>query len=371
VRILHVTTRHRRGGAENNLSSTVAWELEQGHEVVVACGSENMTGELGSIVRTLVVDSLVRDPSLRDFAALIELRRLIRRGKFDLVHTHQSKAGFLGRLACVGHSVRVWHTVHMPSFGPGYGVLESRLFMLLERLAAKRTDRLIFVGVEVRTQYERAGVHARTPSVVLRSPIDVEGFGRLREARSDCHSIRARFGLDPDAPTAVTVGAADARKRQDLILRELQPYLCDGRLQLLVCGEGPRQAQLKALARSLGVTEGVVFAGHSDPHDALLAADVLAHAAVTEGVPQVIIQALAAGVPVAATEATGVGEVPLAPIAKLPRDGRGLGAAVMGLIHEPPEPIDLALLKSWRPDSVVESRASIYPSALAAEVIAG
>ena len=121
LRILHITTRHRRGGAERNLRYTTELEVARGYDVHVAVGTDDFVDDFPPEVRRHPVDALVRDLSpVADMRATAELRELIRAHGYDVVHTHQSKAGVLGRLAAGTCSATVVHTAHMASFGPGY-----------------------------------------------------------------------------------------------------------------------------------------------------------------------------------------------------------------------------------------------------------
>src|SRR5437763_16414839 len=122
LRILHVATRHRVGGAERNLLYTVSRELERGFEVHVAVGTSDLRTDFPPGVRLYPLPDLVRAVSpAADRRALNRIKSLIRTERFDVVHTHQSKAGALGRAAARGLVPVVLHTVHMSSFGPAYG----------------------------------------------------------------------------------------------------------------------------------------------------------------------------------------------------------------------------------------------------------
>ncbi len=363
MRVLHIETRHRRGGAERNVAHTIAWELAQGFEVHLAVGRDSIDEELPPGAVTHVLPDLVRAVSLlQDVRAYRSIRRLVRLHRFDVVHTHQSKAGVLGRLAARGQAPVILHTIHMASFGPAYNPIASIGFRWAERLCAASTTRMISVGRELGAMYLAAGIGRRDQYALIRSPIELAGFDQVRAAsHSDREAARLSFGLERAIPVALVLASLEPRKRVDLILRALAPRTSSGALQLLIAGDGPERSSLVALARSLGVAERVRFAGYvEDVPKAFTAADVLVHAATVEGVPQVVVQALAAGVPVVATDMIGLREVDGAPIEIVEASGANLADAVERALagHRPPVPAnDLA---PWAPAAVGDAFAKLY-----------
>ena len=124
------------------------WERSFGFDVELAVGPDSRTDSITDTVR--VVPSLVRSvsPTL-DLRAYWELVSLIRKRRYDMVHTHLSKAGVLGRLAARHRVRRIAHTVHMASFGAGYGKVATIVFRQAERTCASITDVTAYVGREL------------------------------------------------------------------------------------------------------------------------------------------------------------------------------------------------------------------------------
>lgn len=358
MRILHVATRHLRGGAERNLLHTVQWQRGRGYEVELAFGGSSTPVDVPADVPVHVLPWLQREISpVADARTVSALARLVRKGRFDVIHTHQSKAGILGRLAAGGGRRIVVHTVHMPSFGPEYGPARSSAFRAAERVCARFTDVFVGVGDEVRERYLKAGIgHPRT-FLVVRSPVDVETFARVRALTpEERRRVRSMLGVGAAMPVIAAVGSLEPRKRFELALTELAPLLRGGMATLLIAGDGCSRRSLEARAAELEVADHVVFAGHVEGVVRVFAAaDVLVHASRVEGVPQVVIQALAASVPVVATDSIGLREVRGAPITIVPTSGSGLLTAASSIISKPPPPVDLGLLDEWRPESVERS----------------
>ncbi len=361
MRILHVATRHRRGGAERNLLHTALWESRHGHEVHLAIGRDSLPAEIPPGITVHVIPSLVRTISpLDDVRSYLALRRLVRDSRFDVVHTHQSKAGVVGRLAARGIARTVVHTIHMASFGPAFGAAGSAVFVLAERLCARWTDVIVSVGDELREMYLAAGVGRPNQYTIIRSPIEIATFTALRALSADQRvSARVSLGLDASRRLAVVIASLEPRKRVDVVLRELAPLLRSGEADLAIAGDGPERERLTSLASGLGVADRVRVLGHvTDIPGLLSAADVLVHAATVEGVPQVTIQALAAGIPVVATDMIGLHEVPGATITIVPSSGTGLAEAVAVALRRPPAPVPLDALDAWTStavDSAIEA----------------
>ncbi|TAL09595.1 MAG: glycosyltransferase [Chloroflexota bacterium] len=365
VRILHIETRHRRGGAERNLLHTALWEADRGYEVHVALGPDSFLDEMPPSLTIHTIPSLRRAVSpVNDLRAYLQLKDLIRELRCDLVHTHQSKAGIIGRMAARGQVGTVVHTVHMASFGPAYRPASSHAFVRAERLCARWTNLIVSVGEELRQMYLEAGIGTAERTVVIRSPIELDNFALIRgwgasERREARHALR----LPIDGNIAVVVASLEPRKRVGLVLTELAPLLRSGQLTLAVAGDGPERGTLERDSANLDVSDEVRFLGHvSDMPRLLGAADVLVHASTVEGVPQVTIQAMAAGLPIVATEMIGIHEIPSSGIAVVPKSGAGLRETVLRMTSEAARLVPMEDLAAWRSENIDAALESMHRS---------
>ncbi len=356
MRILHVVTRFLSARSERNLTRWMEWERSAGNEVHLAVGRDSDPTGVPDGIEVHEIPALVRSiqPAF-DFRARRQVQQLLGHRAFDVCHTHQSKAGVVGREAARGRVPVILHTVHMAPFGPGYSPVDSAAFSAAERFCARFTDRIISVGEELKQSYLNASIGSPSRIRVIRSPIDIDRFSAAREVSDDDRAMLRRcFGVRPSAQVAVSIGALEPRKRHEVLIRELAPLLRSGALDLLIAGDGPRREELMLLGDQLRCTEGLHFLGHIKDVPALLSiAHVLVHASSAEGVPQVVIQSLAAGKPVVATEVMGLREVPGAPVSIVPRDGRRLTVAVQDTLR-PAEAtvVPLEALDEWRPAMV-------------------
>jgi glycosyltransferase involved in cell wall biosynthesis len=232
---------------------------------------------------------------LRDAAGLLELMRLLRRERPDILHASSSKAGVLGRLAAAltGVPIRVF-TVHGWAFGAHTGAA-ALLYRWADRLMKPLTTVTICVA-----EHERdAGLAARTCSpadtVVIPNAIDVPVAPPARNGTR--------------RPRLVAVGRLKAPKDFLTLVRavaELPARACE----LVVVGDGPDREELEAEIRDLGLDGDVRLLGErSDVAELLAGADAFVLSSVSEGMPISVLEAMAAGLPVVATQVGGVPEL--------------------------------------------------------------
>ncbi len=257
-------------------------------------------------------DALVREVSPGDDArTLAHLVRLLRARRFDAVHTHQSKAGLLGRVAArVAGVPVVYHSSSMASFGPGYGRAESATFSVAERVTAPLVTRFFVVGDDLAGRMRANGVRAERIEVV-RSSLELDPFApRDDEPDGGRAEARRSLGLDPEVPVVAFVGSLDQRKNVLLLPDAVATATGGGPVTLLMAGAGPLADQMADDARLRTDAVDVRLLGHvSDVPRVLRAADVLALPSSAEGLPQVLVQAARAGVPFVAFDVDGVAEL--------------------------------------------------------------
>ncbi|HEX6937446.1 MAG TPA: glycosyltransferase family 4 protein [Actinomycetes bacterium] len=371
---LHVCTRYQRGGSERRIRDVVAALPELRHHLLLGAESDvELARAQTSAERVSVLPTLLRHVSAKhDLAALRHLRRVLRQDRYDVVVTHQSKAGALGRLAALGGGPPVVHSLSMASFGPGYSRVESTVFRALERLLAHRTAAFCVVGADLAARFEKVGVPGGKLHVV-RSGVPLPSRVTPREEAR--RVVGERYGIAPERRLLCYVGSLEARKNV-LLLPEVLSQLCSGLSAppvLLVVGDGPQRAAIESRVRNLGVEEHVVLTGHlSRPElvgDAIRSADLLLLLSNAEGLPQVLVQAAAHGTPFVAFDVEGVREVlslGAAGTAVPLGDVRGVVDAVTAQLSRPDwlprEPV--ADLTSWSPDSVRSAYRAVFHNVL-------
>jgi len=308
MRVLHVME-STIGGTRRHLVDLAAGQRARGLDVNLAVSSlrqASFEGDLGRLEAAgcgVLRLPMVREISPgRDLAHLAALSRHLEKLRPDVVHTHSSKGGALGRLASIasGIGVRV-HTPHTFAFlfDAMFPAWKRSLFRDLETALAGYTQRLIAVSASEAATIERSGVASAERIRVVANGPDPAAWLAARPAP------RAGLGLPPDAPVAAVLGLYNVAKGQDLAVEMLAlPGL--ERLHLLLAGEGEMQAELGERAARLGVGDRVVVLGFRDDAPALVAAaDFTLVPSRWEGMPYIALESMAAARPVVATPVDG------------------------------------------------------------------
>lgn len=371
LRVLHVITRLIVGGAQENTLATVAGLRARGHEVMLVTGpSSGAEGSLLGRARALgiepvVVPELVREVRpTRDLIALGRLYRLIRAGRFDLVHTHTSKAGALGRVAArLALTPVVVHTPHGHVFDGYFGPTATHTFLALERGLAHLDDTMIAISDRCRADHLRLGVGRAQRFVTIPSGIPAPP--------DDRDAARVAMGLADGELAIGCVGRLASVKGQAILLdafARLARRHPEARLVLV--GDGPCRDELQALAGRLHLDGTVRFLGLRDDASALLAGfDLYVQPSLNEGMGRALAQAMAAGVAVIATDAPGPAElvgVDGAGLLVPAGDPNALAAAIEALLDDEPRRLAAGefarkrAVEFWSEDDMVDAIEGLY-----------
>ena len=320
--IVHVIARLNIGGAALHVLQLAREQRRRGHDVVVVTGSlaageesmEYAAEEFGVPVRKL--PALQRELSARaDLGAILNLRRILRERKLDVLHTHTSKAGATGRIATLlagsSRPRSVVHTYHGHVLSGYFGPGRERLFRLAERLLAHSADMLIAVSDEVRDDLVALGVADAERFAVVPYGFDLPAWAESdEEARG---RIRTDLGVGDETFVIGWAGRMTPIKRPLDLVRTLRSLLDrDVDAVLVLLGEGRDREETEALARELGVYESTRFVGFKQGIREWYAAfDAFLLTSANEGAPVVAIEALAAERPVVATRVGGTSTVVL------------------------------------------------------------
>lgn len=316
IRVLHVITRLIVGGAQENTMLTSAMLDPARFAVDLVSGPQ--TGPEGSLIEQVrargvpltILPSLVRQVNpLQDLHALFSLWKFMRRGRYAIVHTHSSKAGILGRVAAWLAGVPIIiHTVHGWGFHDHMGTATRLLYVCLEKLVEPMTDRLVVVSPRNTEKGLKAGIASPDKYLTIRSGIDIDRFAH---PRTPAAQVRASLGIPASALVVITVTRLVPQKAPlDFLAAASRVAERVPHARFLVVGDGPMRAQVERAIQDMGLAERVVLTGlRRDVPDLLGAADVFVLSSLWEGLPRVILQAMAAGKPVVVTAADGNAEV--------------------------------------------------------------
>lgn len=241
------------------------------------------------------------------------LIRAFRRGRFHVIHTHSSKAGALGRTAALLSRSRaaLVHTPHTFAFNftEQFSPRKRRFFLGVERLLGRATARMVHVSESERTEALGFGIMPRERTVVIPNGIDPAPY-----AAADGTALRRELGIPERGLLVGAVGLLNEAKGHAHLVAAAGRVLervPDARFA--IAGEGPLRGALEAQIARAGLGERVRLLGYrTDVPELLAALDVLAMPSLWEGLPYVVLEAMAAGLPVVATDVNGCRDVVVA-----------------------------------------------------------
>ena len=291
MKVLHVITGLDAGGAELQLAMILRRTRHESD--VVTLYNPGPVAELitaqGGTVRNLGMQRNTELP------ALLRLRKLIKDGQYDVVHTHLYRAQIYARPAArlagtpvvltTEHSIGETHIERRRmTRGVRALYLSSEMF----------SDATIAVSDIVKDRLVRWGVRPGKVTVIPNG-VDTDELGFDAEARD---RVRAQFGISPKTYVIGALGRLDPNKRVDLTMEAAAPMLGE-KCKILVIGRGEDQPRLEAAAKRLGVTDHVIFGGYQSDTTAMLAAfDLYVAASLQETFGLSVLEALASGLPV-------------------------------------------------------------------------
>ena len=312
VRILHIITHLPVGGAQDNTLITVEKLNKDRYDVTLICGPEGeWIGRAQSIegVKLIYVRELVRKiHPIYDAVALYKLYRIIKRGRYAIVHTHSSKPGFAGRIAArLARVPLVVHTIHGFPFHDFMHPLIRCFFVWIERFLSKFSD--VLITVSMLNQQKAIDLKLGSPDtfVNIYSGICFDRF----EKRIDRQAKKEALGILPGEKVVGMVGRLSKQKAPQYLLhampRILQSY---GDVRFLLVGDGELRERLVSSAARLGVEKRVIFLGFcEDIPEILSILDVFVLTSLWEGLGRSLTEAMYMGCPVVATRVEGVPEI--------------------------------------------------------------
>lgn len=341
-RILHVVGNSEFGGGGVVILALADAARAAGFEVSVLTTDPVFQDKLGEAGVSVVDIDVIRRPirPLWDLGGLARLTAYLRRNPYDIVHTHTSKGGIVGRWAArmAGIPVIV-HTVHGFSFHELSPRPVTFVYGTLERLAAPACDLIVTVSEELREV--ALARHIGTPEKVVSIPNGVT-TDRVHPTRPR-QETRAALGFDPGDTVLLTPGRLAAQKGHAVLFEALAGAAPD--LTVLCPGAGPEREALEQHAQRLGLHDRVRFMGFRDDiGDLHEACDVVVLPSLHEGLSIALLEAMAAGKAIVATAIPSNREVTregwcasLVP----PGDAAALRSAVMALVDDPTARLEL------------------------------
>lgn len=315
MKILHIITRMDGGGSAVNTLITSQEQAKEGHDVTLVFGpsedSDMSVAEHDKVKVGLalfeeqgghiqVLPGLQRELGWHDIQAVSDIRAMDLQA-FDIVHTHTSKAGALGRFAAAGKT-HVVHTPHGHIFHGYFGALKNKIFLAVERYLAKKTDVLIALTQAERDDHLALAVGRPEQWVVVPSGVDI--------------TVISEWVWEHPVPVehkpwdTVSVGRLVPIKGMERLIKAWAVVVKskpDARLALV--GDGEERRDLERLASRLNIIPNVEFIGWADPLPELAKAKTFALLSYNEGMGRAVVEAMAAGLPCVVSNVCGLKEL--------------------------------------------------------------
>jgi len=315
-KVLHTMTwLAKGGGVDNNVFLTVNG-LKDEFEFHLVTGSEIHHNPFTSVdgLKHFVCNDLVRPiRPWKDLQAFFYFVRLIRREKYDIVHTHETKASLLSRLAAKVAGCRyIIYGLHGVTFNDPMSKMKRLFYILLERATTGVSSCIVGVSNDVIEHYHRNRIGRKIPYKVIYSGIDT---GRFTEALNNyaLHraALRKELSISDDEIVLINTGRFSNAKAQrytiDCFARIKNKH---PRVKLLLVGEGELMIECKAQVQKLSLEKDVIFYGFSaEPARLLTVADIHVLTSLREGLPRVAVEASLMKVPTVAFSVEGIREV--------------------------------------------------------------
>lgn len=311
IRVAHIITNFAAGGAQEYLLSIVKGLDKSLFEPMVL---GRMEGEFVQMfqslegVKVLDVRSLRRDISpFNDVRSVFEITRLCKENQIDIVHTHSSKAGVVGRLGAWRAGVKtIVHTVHGFSFNDFMPGLERAGMVFLERWMSRYTTDLLFVSNKDRETGNALGIGAKERSLTIYNGIDYQPF----ESKPDREAVRKSLGIDSDDYVIGFTGRLSKQKGIHILVEAFARFQSENlSARLLLVGDGPLRNRVENLARKLRVESRVSITGFRDDVAQMLSAmDLFVMTSLWEGLSRSLVEAMYAKIPVIATDVGGTSD---------------------------------------------------------------
>ncbi len=313
IKIAHIITKLELGGAQKVVIHTASHlDISRYSSIIISGAGGALENEVknNSGIKYFFIPELIREVNpVKDIIALVKIIGLLKKEKVNLVHTHSSKAGILGRWAAWFAGIRVIvHTFHGFGFHDFQNPIIRNLFVFVERVTARITKKLVFVS---RSNIKKAlanGIGREKQYVLARAGIDIRKFS---DCRVNVAEKKKSLGIEPDAPVAGMIACFKLQKNiLDFLAAANLIRIAVPEVKFLLVGDGQLRERIEKRIRELDMEGQFILTGwRDDINEIIQTFDVLVSTSLWEGLPCIFLEAMSASKPVIATDVDGVSEV--------------------------------------------------------------
>ena len=311
--IIQIITRLMNGGADENTVFTCNHSVAIGDDVTLLTGQEQNKEILSKIdnrVQLVVVKDLINEINpIKDLLALFKIKKIINQISPDVVHTHSSKAGVIGRFAAwLSGTKLIIHTIHtLPFISANFFV--KIVYLVVEKITSFITDEFINVSKGTMEIYLKYKIGHSSNHHVIYSAFDVDKFKNANKHQA-LNDININVNLN-SSKIIIRMGRFEKLKRYKDLIETFNKIL--GKFPnaiLILVGDGELLAESKQLSKTLNLEKNIIFTGFTAyPEKIIALADICVMNSEREGLSRAMLQYLAGGKPVICSNIYGVKEV--------------------------------------------------------------
>jgi glycosyltransferase involved in cell wall biosynthesis len=318
IKVAHIIARMITGGADENTLFTIQGLDKDRYEVDLIMGEEFDESIFDKVKNNNF--NIIQIKGLKwklnflyDPIVLIKLIKLIRKNRYDIVHTHTTKAGILGRIAAhIAGVPIIVHGLHGSTFEAFESGLLNWFLFLFERLAGRFTDAYISVSKVLSEKYIERGLGKKDNHYTVYSGMELETFYGVR-GKIDCRKKQRELEIDSEDFVIGNVARLETRKGHKFLINAFKDVVGERKgcpIKLLIIGEGEERENLENYAKEANLEKNIIFTGYREDVEELMALmDLFVLTSLREGLPRVLVQAAAVGMPSIAFNVDGVPEI--------------------------------------------------------------
>lgn len=314
-KILHTMTWLAPGGGVDNEVYLAIKHLIKDFDIELAVGNDIQHNNFESIagLKIHIIKNMGRKIHLvKDVLALWELYHLIKKNKYNIVHTHETKASLLGRIAgWLAGTKNIIYGLHGVTFNDPHSKLKRNFYIWLERLTVGCANLIVAVGKDTINQYHQNNIAENIPYKIVYSGIDTEKFTKSLYTKQQFITKRKELGIAVDDIVLINVGRFSIAKAQKYTIEAFaQLKQQHQNIKLLLVGEGEEKQKCLQQVKELNIADDVIFYGFTNNVPSVLQlADIFVLTSLREGLPTVVVEAGLCSLPTVSFKVEGISEI--------------------------------------------------------------